>query len=133
VILLDASVLLAAEDADDLHHADAVALLRTGALATVDLALYEVTNIAELRWRDPAASLRLRQRIWAIGEFGAIVRIDEALAERVAELMREHPISAYDAGYVAAAERLAVPLASCDERDLIAPGLASPPGALLQS
>ena len=133
MILLDASVLLAAEDEDDRHHADAVALLRTGALATLDLALYEVTNIADFRWRDPEASLRLRERIWAIGEFGAIVRIDEALAARVAELMREHPISAYDAGYVAAAERLAVPLSSCDERDLITRGLAKPPGGLLPS
>jgi predicted nucleic acid-binding protein len=49
---LDASVLLAAEDPDDPNHARASALLMTGALGTIKLAAYEVTNAAELRWRS---------------------------------------------------------------------------------
>jgi predicted nucleic acid-binding protein len=131
VTFLDASVLLAAEDLDDAHHDASVALLRTGVLSTLDLAVYEITNVAELRWRDRAASLRLRDRVWAIAEFGVLVRVDQPLADRAAELVRQHDLSAYDAAYVAGAERLGVPLASCDERDLISSGLARAPADLL--
>ena len=67
---LDASVLLAAEDVDDANHEAAAALLKSGALSTLDLAVYEVTNVAELRWSDVAASLRLRKAVWAIAELG---------------------------------------------------------------
>jgi predicted nucleic acid-binding protein len=128
---LDASVLLAAEDLDDAHHDASAALLKTGALSTLDLAIYEITNVAELRWRDRAASLRLRERVWAIAELGILVRVDQPLAERAAEIARQHDLSAYDAAYVAGAERLGVPLASCDQRDLISRGLARAPADLL--
>ncbi|MDA8033707.1 MAG: PIN domain-containing protein [Actinomycetota bacterium] len=131
MIFLDASVLLAAEDNDDEQHQASAALLATGALATIDLAAYEVVNVAERRWRDPAASARLRQRLWAIAELGVLVRADAELTERTAELARAHQLSAYDAAYVAAARRLSLPLASCDQRDLVARGLAQLPSALL--
>ncbi len=36
-----------AEDLDDRHHVGTIALLKTGALATLDLTLYEVTTVAE--------------------------------------------------------------------------------------
>jgi len=130
---IDASVLLAAEDVDDTNHDASAALLKIGALSTLDLAVYEVTNVAELRWRDPAASLRLRERVWAIAELGVVVKVDQPLAERAAQIARQHGLSAYDAAYVAGAERLGVPLASCDERDLISRGLARPPADLLSS
>jgi predicted nucleic acid-binding protein len=131
LIFLDASVLLAAEDLDDPNHPAAAALLTTGALGTLELAAYELTNVAEVRWRDPEASRRLRERVWAIAELGALVRVDRALAERTAELSREHSLSAYDAAYVAGAERVGAPLASCDERDLVSRGLAKLPHKLL--
>lgn len=131
MIFLDASVLLAVEDLDDRNHQAACALLRTGALGTLELAAYELTNVAEMRWRDPAAGRRLRERVWAIAELGALVRVDRALAERAAELSRENVISAYDAAYVAGAERIGAPLASCDERDLVSHGLANLPHELL--
>ena len=130
-MFLDASVLLAAEDVDDANHEASAALLKTGALSTLDLAVYEVTNVAELRWGDVAASLRLRKRVWAIAELGTLVRADEPLAERAAQIARQHGLSAYDSAYVAGAERLGVPLASCDERDLVSRGLACLPGDLL--
>jgi hypothetical protein len=43
-----AVILLAAENTDDAHYPGTVALLRAGAPATLDLALQEVHNIAEL-------------------------------------------------------------------------------------
>lgn len=131
MIFLDASVLLAAEDLDDPSHQAAVALLKTGALATLELAVYEVTNVAEVRWRDPQAGGRLRERVWAIAELGVLVRIDRALAERAAQLSRRRALSAYDAAYVAGAERIGAPLASCDEHDLVSRGLAQLPRKLL--
>ena len=133
MIFLDASVLLAAEDSEDPNHPAAKALLRTGALGTLDLAVYELTNVAEVRWRDPQAGARLRERVWAIAELGVLVRVNRALAERTSELSRQHDISAYDAAYVAGAEQIGAPLASCDKRDLVSQGLAKLPGQLLGS
>jgi predicted nucleic acid-binding protein len=128
VILVDASVLLASEDSGDEHHEHAVALLGAGTpLATIDLAVYEVTNVAEVRWRDPAAGDRLRARIWLIASYGRLVRVDRPLAEHTAEIARMRQLSGYDAAYVAAADALGVTLASCDERDLVGPGLAALP------
>ena len=131
MIFLDASVLLAAEDLDDPNHPAAAALLRSGGLGTLELAAYEVTNVAEVRWRDPEAGRRLRERAWAVADLGALVRADRALADRTAELSREHSLSAYDASYVAGAERVGASLASCDERDLVSRGLAKLPHELL--
>ena len=104
MIFLDASVLLAAEDSDDSNHPAAAALLRTGALRTLELAVYELTKIAEVRWRDPQAGSRLRERVWAIAELGVLLRVDRELAERTAELSRGHNVSVYDAAYVASAK-----------------------------
>jgi predicted nucleic acid-binding protein len=122
VIFLDASVLLAAEDTDDAQHHAATALLRTGKLATLDLALYETTHVAITRWHDRDAAARLRQRISLIAELGTLVRVDLELSETITRLATERHLSCYDAGYVAGAERLGVTLASCDEHDLARTG-----------
>lgn len=133
MIFLDASVLLAAEDVDDVNHNDALALLRSGALATLELAAYEVTNVADVRWHNPEAGARLRDRVFTIAQLGTLVRVDRALGDRVAELCRRQTLRAYDAAYVAGAERIGAPLASCDERDLVSRGLAKLPRDLLPS
>lgn len=133
MIFLDASVLLAAEDTDDAQHHAATALLRTGTLATLDLALYETTNVAIARWKDPDAAERLRQRIWMIAELGTLVRVDLDLSEKITRLAVDRRLSCYDAGYVAGAQRLGVILASCDERDLVSAGLAELPATLVTS
>jgi len=63
---LDSSVLLAGEDPDDENHEDARRLLGgSDQLATLDLAFYEVTNVAVRAWRDRSAALRLRERVMA--------------------------------------------------------------------
>jgi len=133
VIFLDASVLLAAEDSDDPQHSASLALLRTGELATSDLALYETTNVATSRWGDHDAATRLRERVWAIAELGILIRVDRQLGDAIVRLTAEHDLSAYDAAYVAGAQRLGVILASCDQRDLVEPGLAQLPTTLVET
>lgn len=133
MIFLDASVLLAAEDLEDREHRASVALLRTGDLATLDLALYEVTNVAIRRWHDAAAAARLAKRVWVIADWGTLVRVDRRLGDDIAQLCAEHDLSAYDAGYVAAARRLGAVLTSCDEHDLVAAGLAQLPSRLIET
>jgi hypothetical protein len=69
--------------------------------------------------------------VWAIGELAALIRVDRLLGDRCAELAHRHGSSAYDAAYVAGAERVGAPLASCDECDLVSRGLARLPRDLL--
>lgn len=128
--LVDASVLLAGEDLDDQHHTLARQLLvGTDAVATVDLAFYEVVNVAVRAWHDPAAARRLTALVSVIEDDGGVIRVDEALAATVAGLADRHGLSAYDAAYVAAATTSGYELVSCDLRDLVSRGLAVTPGA----
>jgi predicted nucleic acid-binding protein len=127
--VLDASVLLASEDPEDSQYADARRLLRgTDSLATLDLALYEVTNVAVRAWRDLDRAHRLRERAGALGDSGGLVRADVALLARAADVAERYGISAYDAAYVAATERSGGQLVSCNVRDLVSRGLARLPG-----
>lgn len=126
---LDASVLLAREDTDDEHHDDARRLLDQGTLAaaTLDLAYYEVANVALRAWNDIAAARRLQDLVAALGDDGGIVRIDQALIAAAIELAHSHALSAYDAAYVAAARLRGFQLVSCDIRDLVSQELALAP------
>jgi len=127
--LLDASVLLAGEDIDDPNHAATQRLFAcSDPLATIDLAFYEVTNVAVRSWRDLDAAHRLRERIAAIGNDGGLIRADGALLASAAVIAEEHGISVDDASYVAAARRQEAHLVSCDQRDLVSRGLARLPG-----
>ena len=127
--VLDASVLLASEDSDDHGHRDARRLLGSrDPLATLDLAFYEVTNVAVRVWRDPSAARRLRDRVAAVADDGGIVRASAALLAAAAALADEHGISVYDAAYVAAARAAGGQLVSCDVPDLVSRGLARLPG-----
>lgn len=127
--LLDASVLLASEDPDDDHHTDAALLLGgVDPLATLDLAFYEVANVAVRSWRDQAAADRLRERVVAVADDGGLVRADSTLLAHAVAIAGEHGISVYDAAYVAAADHAGGQLVSCDLRDLVSRGLACLPG-----
>ncbi len=125
VWLLDAGVLLASEDLDDDNHAEAVRLLQgRDPLATLDLSLYEVTNVAMRSWRDRAAAHRLGQRIEALAEDGGMLRADGSLLATAASIADDFGISVHDAAYVAAARHSGAQLVSCDVRDLVSRGLA---------
>jgi predicted nucleic acid-binding protein len=69
--------------------------------------------------REHPAALRLLRG-------GDLATLDLAFYEttNVAHLAAEHNLSAYDAAYVAGAQRLAADLASCDRRDLVSDGHA---------
>ena len=130
--LADASVLLAREDADDAYHEAARALLQgPEPIATLDLAYYEITNVAVRAWGDSAAASRLRETVEALADDGGLVRADGALVARAADLAAEHALSAYDAAYVAAPGVIGARLVSCDVRDLVSAGLALSPSAAL--
>jgi predicted nucleic acid-binding protein len=123
--LVDASVLLAAEDADDVNHDAAVELLEAAhPLLTLDLAFYEVSNVAVRAWHDHEAAGRLRSRVAAIADEGGVIRAEPSLLERAERIAAHHAIAVYDAAYVAAADASSARLVSCDIRDLVSRGLA---------
>jgi predicted nucleic acid-binding protein len=121
-------VLLASEDPDDKNYRDARRLLvGSDPLATLDLAFYEVTNVAVRAWHDLPAAHRLRERIAAVADDGGLLRVNAAIMADAAAVAEEHGISVYDAAYVVAARVSGGELVSCDLRDLVARGLARLP------
>lgn len=129
VLLLDASVLLAAFDPDDDHHEAARALLEDdeASLATLDLARYEVANVAVRAWRAPESVDALLTAIEKLADDGGVLTSTLALLTSAAALAERHGISVYDAAYATAASDAGYRLVSCDERDLVANSLASLP------
>lgn len=128
-LLLDASVLLAAFDRDDDQHEPSSALLldSDATLATLDLARYEVANVAVRAWRAPDTVTTLLAAIDRLDDDGGVVTSTTVILTRAAELAETHSISVYDAAYVAAAETGGHRLVSCDQRDLVSPELATLP------
>lgn len=128
-LLLDASVLLAAFDPEDDHHEPARALLEDDkvTLATLDLARYEVTNVAVRAWRAPESVAPLLAAVEKLADDGGVIASTGALLARAAEIAEHHTISVYDASYAAAASDAGYRLVSCDEHDLISKSLAVPP------
>ncbi len=121
-------MLLAREDADDDQHEAARQLLAGDAtLATLDLAYYEVGNVAVRAWRDVDAAGRLRGLVDAIADDGGLVRVDEALIAHAVRIADTNGLSVYDAGYVAGAAIAGAQLVSCDLRDLVSRNLAVTP------
>lgn len=125
---LDASVLLAREDTDDEHN-DAARRLLAGpaALATLDLAFYEVSNVAVRAWRDLGAARRLSGLVDAIAQDGGLVRVEATLVQQATAIAERDGLSVYDAAYVAGAVTAGARLVSCDVRDLVSRDLALTP------
>lgn len=133
-LLLDASVLLAAFDPDDEHHKPARSLLEDDAvaLATLDLARYEIANVAVRAWRAPESVAPLLAVVERLADDGGVVPSTDTLLTRAAEIAERHAISVYDAAYAAAADEGGHRLVSCDERDLVSKGLAALPASARQ-
>jgi predicted nucleic acid-binding protein len=128
--LLDASVWHESKEAGS-PYADACRALVVDdkyAVATLSLALYEVTNsLGVLRARAAEAVDMCRLITGRCGS--AIVAPDPMLMRSAVTIAGEHQITAYDASYVAAAHREGWTLVSLDIKDLVSKGLAITPDA----
>jgi predicted nucleic acid-binding protein len=128
-LLLDASVILAAFDDADRQHEAAVEIVTDNSLglATIDLARYEVANVAVRAWELPQKVAPLLGIVDRIAGDGSMVHSESGLLARAAEIAGRHGLSVYDATYVAAAGDTGRLLISCDIRDLVSKGLAISP------
>jgi predicted nucleic acid-binding protein len=130
VLLLDASVWIAAKDGGDRYFEAARALAVDPArpVAGLDLTLYEVANgLGARRGRHDEAVDLCRLIAGRCGD--RLLTIDAKLIESSLELAAEHGLTAYDAAYVAAARRHDWTLVSGDVADLVSKGLAVAPDA----
>lgn len=132
-LLLDASTILAAIDSGDANHEAARELLYAAErdLLTLDLARYEVANVTTVSWSEPETTSTILAITETLGGRDGLIRSDMALLQTAAELASRHSISVYDAAYAAAAILTARQLVSCDQRDLVANGLAVLPAQAL--
>lgn len=130
MVLLDASVWLAAVDRTDPEHSAAAAVIADNDVQALDFTLYEVGNVAVRSWRRPDRLAGLLRMIVS-GSAAAPLAVDAALVDRSGAIADQHSISVYDAAYAAAAERLNAMLVSCDVRDLVSNGLAVLPSTLV--
>jgi predicted nucleic acid-binding protein len=126
MLLLDASVWIAAADSEDTYHAAARSLvLDLGRpLGALDLTLYEIANVVGVVKGQGEIATRICRTLLKRSE-GKLARVDEALAEQAIALAAEHGLTAYDAAYVA--RKYTWTLVSIDMEDLVRPGLASAP------
>lgn len=131
MLLLDASIWVAAKDADDPHFESALGLVRDPRIpvAALDLTLYEAANVVARRWRQPDAARDLCRTIVARCQ-DQLVAVGSGLIDLAIDAADEHGLTAYDAAYVAAAHSNGWTLVSTDVADLVSKGLAvTPDGA----
>lgn len=130
-LLLDAGVWVATGTAEDRYHSEASLLVRErqDVLAALDLTLYEVANALGVKHRQPRNAERLSRLIVRCCGGGRIAMVDSELVGAAVDVAGRHRISAYDAAYVAVAQRRGWQLVSTDIRDLVSKGLAVTPDA----
>jgi predicted nucleic acid-binding protein len=130
MLLVDASVWVAAKDSADEHFERARALVVSPdvPVAALDLTLYEVANaLGRRRGRfEEAASLC---RLIKVRAGGDLLSVDLELIEAALEAAAGYGLTSYDAAYVAAAQRTGWTLVSTDLADLVSKGLAVTPDA----
>lgn len=126
MLLLDASVWVAATDKGDRYHASSRAITVAGdELAILDLTLYEVANVVTRRFKAAAPATAAVQAVLAAS--GRVLRADANTIADTVGIAAEHGLTAYDAAYVAAARRHDWTLVSTDIKDLVGRGLAVTP------
>jgi predicted nucleic acid-binding protein len=131
-LVLDAGVWVAANDVDDAHVGPAADLIRRASLGelsvvALDLTLYEVANVALVRWRSPRDAELLVELVESVA---TLLRIDGDVMREAVRVADRHGLTAYDAAYVAAAHRRGATLVSTDLADLVRPGLAVAPDSV---
>lgn len=129
MLLVDASVWVAAGEVDDRFHreANAIVLDVETPVAALDLTLYEIANVGARENQSEGAHQVLQALAKRCGE--NVVAVDTDLMASAMEIAAEHDLTAYDAAYVAAARRNGWTLVSADIADLVSKGLAVAPDA----
>jgi predicted nucleic acid-binding protein len=130
MLLLDASIWIAAKNRDDRYFeaARALAIDPAKRVAALDLTLYEVANgLGAVLGRHEEAVGLCRLIAGRCGE--NVVAVTPHLIESALDIAGEHKLTAYDAAYVAAARRYDWTLVSVDVADLVSKGLAVTPDA----
>lgn len=130
VRLVDAGVWVAIADPDDKYHAAARSIVSDieGSLAALDLTFYEVANVMGPKKGQPREGRALSRLIAKrCGE--NVIVVDADLIDSALEVAAEHRLTAYDAAYVATAQRRGWTLVSTDIADLVSKGLAVAPDA----
>lgn len=130
MLLLDASVWIAAKDREDRYFeaARTLAVDPVRQVAALDLTLYEVANgLGVRRRRDDEAVDLCRLVAGRCGE--DLLAVDGKLIESALAIASEYGLTSYDAAYVAAARRHDWTLVSTDIADLVSKGLAVTPDA----
>lgn len=130
MLLLDASVWVAAKDAGDAYfeRARTLAVSPGVPVAALDLTLYEVANALGKRRGHFEAALSICRLIKARSG-GDLLKVDLGLIEAGLEVAADYGLTSYDAAYVAAAKRTGWTLVSTDIGDLVSKGLAITPDA----
>jgi predicted nucleic acid-binding protein len=130
VQLVDASVWVAIADPTDRFHSAARAMVADAErpLAALDLTLYEVANVMGPKKKQPREGRFLLKLIERRCRH-SLVAASPDLLESAMEIAAEHGITAYDAAYVAVAQRHDWTLVSADVADLVCKGLAVAPDA----
>ncbi|MET0558213.1 MAG: PIN domain-containing protein [Solirubrobacterales bacterium] len=133
MLLIDASVWVSSGAPLERFHAESASLIwnRHPELAALDLTLYEVANTVGIKFSQPAEARKLIDTIVTCCTGDRLRGVDPGLLGLAIEIATEHGLSAYDAAYVAAAQRNGWQLVSIDVRDLVSKGLAVTPDAAL--
>jgi len=131
MMLVDASVWVAAGAPADTYHRDSRRLTQegVGSIAVLDLTLYEVANTVGVKYGQPLEAQSLGQAIITCCDADRIVRMNQDLLSATISVAGKYGLTSYDAAYVAAAERYGWQLVSLDMRDLVSKGLAVTPDA----
>lgn len=124
LIVIDASVLVVFYAADDSRHDDVVRRLKIGdaLFAPAHLDVEVVSALRGLAKNKPALEASVPGALLHLAEFPIRRMALPPLLERIWEL--RHNITAYDAAYVALAERLDAVLLTCDARLARSSGLS---------
>jgi predicted nucleic acid-binding protein len=130
VRLIDASVWVAIADPDDRYYKAAHSIVAKidEPLAALDLTFYEVANVMGPKKGQPREGRVLLKLIGRRCRHN-LLAADSDLLDSALELAAEHDLTAYDAAYVAAAQRHGWTLVSADIADLVSKGLAVAPDA----
>ena len=130
MLLIDASVWVSLVERDSPHREAAASLVRNGAglLGALDLTLYEIGNAVGVKQGDAIEAGRVIRLLLRCCR-DRVLAIDAELLDSALHLAAEHGLTAYDAAYVAAAQRNGWTLVSADIRDLVSKGLAVAPDA----